>query len=371
MKTAATLLVFISMFAPEDKGGIRAYRLDPAAGTLVAAHETRGVPHPFFLAVSPDQKTLYSIWAKQFASQEDEEVAAWRIVDRDGTLAPLNRRSTRGAASCFLETAPAGRTLLLANYSNGGVMSLPIEPDGSLGEAASFLRNEAAGTLVHPRQEAPHAHAIIPGPAVAGPEGGAGGCLFTYTADLGTDQIVCRRLDPATAKLSANDPAATKTPPGAGPRHLAFDPAGRRLYVMNELANTVSVYDHDPATGGLAERQTISTIPAGFTDFTKTADVKITPDGRFLYGTNRGHDSIAAYRIGADGLLQLVEITTSHGAGPQNLAITPDGRLLLCANMPGNNVAIFRIDADSGRLSLVGEPVPVTSPSCIRILTKW
>lgn len=370
MDAPAALLVFISMFAPQESGGIRAFHLDTAAGTLAPAAVTRDVPHPFFLAVAPDHKTLYSIWAEEFAGKEDEEVAAWRILDRDGTLAPLNRQSTRGTASCFLETDPTGRTLLVASYTNGSVAALPIAADGSLGAAASFLRNERPGSAVHPRQEAPHAHAIIPGPAVAGAAGEPPRSRFTYSADLGTDQVLCQELDAATATLKPRESGGAKSPPGGGPRHLAFDPTGRRLYVMNELSNSVSVYDHDPATAALTERQTISTLPAGFTGTTKTADVKLTPDGRFLYGTNRGHDSIAIYSVAADGHLTLVDIVTSHGAGPQNLAITPDGKLLLCANMPGNNVAIFRIDGSSGRLALIGKPVEVTSPACIRILAK-
>lgn len=369
MDANAALLLFVSMFAPEESGGIQAFRLDTATGTLAPAALTRDVPHPFFLAISPDGKTLFSIWAKEFGSKQDEEVAAWRIVDRDGTLSPLNRQSTRGAASCFLETDPSGRTLLVASYSNGSVAAFPIQADGSLGAAASFFRNERHGSRVHPRQDASYAHAIIPGPATV-----AGGALpvsrFAYAADLGTDQILCHRLDAATATLSPHGPGNAPSPPGGGPRHLAFDPTGRRLYAMNELSNSVSVYDHDPVTGGLVERQTISTLPAGFAGETKTADVKLTPDGRFLYGTNRGHDSIAIYSVAADGRLTLVDIVTSHGAGPQNLAITPDGRLLLCANMPGNNVAIFRIDGASGRLSLIGRPVEVTSPACIRIVPR-
>lgn len=367
MDARATLLVFVSMFAPQESGGITAFHLDTVTGTLAPAAVTRDVPNPFFLAVSPDRTTLFSIWAKEFGSKQDEEVAAWRIVDRDGTLAPLNRQSTRGAASCFLEVDPSGRTLLVASYSNGSVAALPIHADGSLGAAASFFRNERPGSGVHPRQDAAYAHAIIPGPAAAGASPQS---RFAYSADLGTDQILCHRLDAATATLSTHEAGTVKSPPGGGPRHLAFDPTGRRLYAMNELANSVSVYDHDPATGRLTERQTISTLPAGFTGTTKTADVKLTPDGRFLYGTNRGHDSIAIYSVAANGRLTLVDIVTSHGAGPQNLAITPDGNLLLCANMPGNNVAVFRIDGASGRLTLIGRPVDITSPACIRILPR-
>jgi 6-phosphogluconolactonase len=361
------LLVFVSMFAPKEQGGIRAFHLDPAAGTLVAAKETRGVPHPFFLALSPDRTTLFSIWAEKFGSPDDEEVAAWRIVGRDGVLEPLNRQSSRGTASCYLETDPTGRTLLVANYTSGSVASLPIQADGSLGAATSFFQHEGKSVNAA-RQEGPHAHAIIPSPAMAAGVGKSAASRFIYAADLGTDQILCYRLDAATATLTPNDPPFTKSPPGAGPRHLRFHPNGRMLYAINELANSVSVYAFDAASGAIVERQTIPTLPAGVTVDTKTADLRITPDGRFLYGTNRGHDSIAIFRIGDDGLLETVDIVPSQGKGPQNLAITPDGSLLLCANMPGNNIAVFRIDAASGRLTAVGEPVAIPSPACITIV---
>ena len=361
------LLVFVSMFASVEQGGIRAFHLDPKAGTLVAAKETRGIPHPFFLALSPDRRTLYSIWAETFGSPADEEVAAWRIVGRDGTLEPLNRQSSRGTASCYLETDPTGRALLVANYSSGSIVSLPLEGDGSLGAAKSFFQHEGR-SLNAARQEAPHAHSIIPSPAVAKAASEAAASRFAFAADLGTDQLVCYRLDAATATLARNDPPFTRSPAGAGPRHLRFHPNGRMLYAINELANSVSVYEFDAATGALAERQTIATLPAGFAGDTKTADLQVTPDGRFLYGTNRGHDSIAIFRIGDDGRLASVDIVPSRGQGPQNLAITPDGSLLLCANMSGHNLTVFRIDEASGRLTPVGEPVAIHSPACIAIM---
>jgi 6-phosphogluconolactonase len=367
MPPSVPLLVFVSMFAPAEQGGIRAFHLHPKTGELVAANETRGIPHPFFLALSPDRTTLYSIWAEKFGSSRDEHVAAWRIVGRDGLLEPLNRQSSRGTASCYLETDPTGRALLVANYTSGSVASLPIQANGSLGAAASFFQHEGKSVNTA-RQEGPHAHAIIPSPAMAAAAGKSAATRFAYAADLGTDEILCYRLDSATASLKPNDPPFTKSPAGAGPRHLRFSPNGRILYVINELANSVSVYDVDLTSGALTERQTITTLPAGFTGDTKTADLRITPDSRFLYGTNRGHDSIAIFRIGEDGLLEAVDIVPSLGKGPQNLAITPDGSLLLCANMPGNNVTVFRIDATSGRLTPVGEPVAIPSPACITIV---
>jgi len=154
-----------------------------------------------------------------------------------------------------------------------------------------------------------------------------------------------------------------RTPPGAGPRHLTFHPDGQHVYVINELSNSVTLFDYGRESGTLVEKQTISTLPRDFTDTSHCADVKITPNGRFLYGTNRGHDSIASYRIADDGRLTLTAIEPSLGKGPQNLAIVPGGELLICANMPGNNVAVFRIDPQSGKLTSAGTPVAMTSPA--------
>lgn len=350
------------MFAPAESGGIRGFHLDPRTGILTPAAETRGVPNPFFLALAPDGKTLYSIWADSFGGPESGEVAAWRIADRTGSLTLRGRQSTRGTASCHLETDPSGRTLLVANYSSGDVTSLPLAADGAVLPIVSFFRHE--GSSVDPdRQREPHAHAFVHAPA--GPDGLS---RFAYAADLGTDEIRCYRLDPATARLEPAPRPATKSPPGAGPRHLRFSRDGRVLYAINELGNTISVYGCDPGTGRLTELQTIPTLPEGTQERTFTADLRLTPDGRFLYGTNRGHDSIAAYAVAEDGRLSPVEFVPSLGKGPQNLAITPDGGLLLCANMPGNNVAVFRIDHQTGRLTSVGPPTEVRSPACIAIL---
>ncbi|MBC8115840.1 MAG: beta-propeller fold lactonase family protein, partial [Candidatus Saccharimonas sp.] len=150
--------------------------------------------------------------------------------------------------------------------------------------------------------------------------------------------------------------------------HLTFHPNGKHMYVINELKSSVTLFDYSADSGTLTERQTISTLPADFTGTSHCADVKITPNGRFLYGTNRGHDSIAAYRLGDDGKLTLIGIEPSLGKGPQNLVIAGAGTLLLCANMPGNNVAVFRIDGTTGGLKSVGDPVGQLSPSCIRLL---
>ena len=354
---AADPLVFVTAFAPGERGGIHAYEFSTNDGGLRTLRRTAGAENPFFLALSPGGKYLYSIHAKQFGAKANEQVAAYEVVGRAGELKLLNRQSAEGTAACYLDVDKTGKAVLAANYSSGSVVALPVRADGSLGEPASFFAHK--GSSVNPqRQKEPHAHCIVVSPDNK----------YAFAADLGTDQVLCYKLDPATAKLTPNDPPFARSPAGAGPRHLTFHPDGKRMYVINELLNSVTVFDYDAGSGTLTEKQTISTLPDDFKGTSYCADVKVTPDGRFLYGTNRGHDSIAAYRVGEDGRLALIAIEPSRGKGPQNLAITADGRWLLCANMPGNNVAVFAINPKTGGLNPVGEPVGQPSPSCIMLL---
>lgn len=347
-------LVFVSSFAAGEAGAIHAYRLGVDNAHLAPTQTTTDVEHPFFLALAPDREFLYSIHAAKFGGKAEEQVAVYRIVDDEGTLALLNRQSTHGTASCYLDVDATGKTVVVANYSTGSIASLPVSEDGSLGEVATFVQH--TGSSVNPqRQTGPNAHCIVVSPDNR----------FVFAADLGIDKLMCYRLDAATSTLTPNRQPFVRMPPGAGPRHLTFHPNGEHVYVINELANSVTHFDYEPAAGLLFERDTITTLPEDFTGESYCADLKITPNGRFLYGTNRGHDSIAAYSIGEDGQLTLLEITPSGGKGPQNLAITADGSLLLCANMPGNNVTLFGIDRETGNLTKVGEPFAITSPSCI------
>ena len=351
-------LVFISAFASGEKAGIHAFQFDTKSGALKPLHLTTDIQNPFFLAISPDRKFLYSIDAKKFGGKENEDVAAFAIEGRTGQLRRLNKQSSRGTASCYLDVDATGKTVTVANYTTGSVAALPVQKDGSLGEAVSFVQH--TGTGADPaRQKGPNAHSIVFSPDNR----------FALAADLGIDKILIYKLDAAAAKLTPNEAQPfVKMQPGSGPRHLTFHPNGKRVYVINELKNTVTFLDYAADAGTLTERQTISTLPADFTGKSACADLKITPDGNLLYGTNRGHDSIAAYRIGEDGKLTLLAIHPSLGKGPQNLLITPDGQWLLCANMPGNSVLVFRIDLKTGGLTATGEPVAMPMPSCIRWL---
>ena len=351
-------LIFISAFTAGEEGAIHAFRFDSKTGTLTPQHRTTDLQHPFFTVISPDGRFLYSIDTEKFGGQENEFVAAYSIKDRTGKLERLNQQSAKGAASCYLDIDSTGKTVVLANYSTGSVAALPVQADGSLGKATSFVQHE--GSSVNPkRQKGPYAHSIEISP----------NNRFALAADLGIDKVLIYRLDAAASKLSVNDAQpSVSVEPGSGPRHLTFHPNGKSVYLINELKNTVTFLAYEPESGKLTTQQTISTLPADFDGVTHTADVKITPNGKFLYGTNRGHDSIACYRIGEDGKLTLIKIERSLGKGPQNLLITPDGQWVICANMPGNNVVVFRINADTGELTPTGEPITVPMASCIRWL---
>ncbi|WP_395752768.1 lactonase family protein [Prosthecobacter sp.] len=353
---AAEPLVLVSAFASGEKAGIHAFHFDSKAGALQPLHRTTDIQNPFFLAVSPDQRFLYAINAEKFGGADDEFVAAYALDRDSGQLKRLNQQSARGTASCYLDVDATGSTVVVANYASGSVASLPVKEDGSLGEAVSFVQHSGSGADPA-RQKGPNAHSIVFSPDNR----------FALAADLGIDKILIYQLDAATSKLTPNETQPfVKLQPASGPRHITFHPNGKHVYVINELANTVTCFDYAAASGTLTERQTLSTLPGDFTGKSYTADLKVTPDGKFLYGTNRGHDSIASYRIGADGTLSLLSIDPSLGKGPQNLLVTPDGQWLLCANMPGNSVVVFRIDTSSGKITATGAPHEMPMPSCIR-----
>ena len=357
VETQQSLLVFITAFTVDDNGAIHAYHLDLETGQLHHQNRTTDVENPFFLALSPDRKYLYAIHEPgEFGQGDNGQVAAYKIEDEGGKLTLLNRQPTQGSSACYVAVDADGHTLLTANYQNGTVVSYPIHTDGSLGEAVSFIQHE--GSSINPdRQQEPHAHCFVISPDNH----------YAYSADLGIDKVMNYRLEAATATLSPNRQPFVRLHPGAGPRHFTFHPQQPFAYVINELDSTVTMFDYDPASGTLLEQQTISTIPDTFDGITHCADLKITPNGRFLYGTNRGHDSIAAYTINHNGRLSLIDIEPSGAEQPQNLAITPDGRLLLCANMAGNRVVVFSIDPQTGQISPTGQSVSIPMPSCIMI----
>ena len=235
-------VVFISAFAAGEKGAIHAFQFDSKTGTLKPQQRTTDVQHPFFLVISPDGRFLYSIDTDKFGGNEDEFVAAYAIKDRSGKLERLNQQSAKGTASCYLDIATNGKTVVLANYSTGSVAALPVSKDGSLKPATSFVQHN--GSSINPkRQKAPYAHSIVISPDNR----------FALAADLGIDKVLIYRLDATESKLSVNDvQPSVSVEPGSGPRHLTFHPNGKSVYLINELKNTVTYFDYEPQSGKLA-----------------------------------------------------------------------------------------------------------------------
>jgi 6-phosphogluconolactonase len=341
--------------------GIYILELDLHSGVLSAPRLAAKATNPSFLAVHPGRKFLYSVnEVGRFEGREGGGVSAFAIDQTQGNLAPLNHQSSVGAGPCYLAVDQAGKNVLVANYGSGSVACLPLGADGRLGPETSFIQHRGSGANPA-RQQAPHAHSINLDAHNH----------FAVVGDLGLDKVLVYRFDPAGGKLTPNEPAFTGVAPGSGPRHFAFHPGGRFGYVINEMANTVIAFAYDATKGSLTEIQTISTLPAGFKGKSYTAEVQVHPSGRFLYGSNRGHDSIAIFAIEPEtGKLDTVGIEPTQGKNPRNFAIDPTGTFLLAENQDSNTIVAFRVDARTGGLRPTGQTVGLAKPVCIKMIPK-
>ncbi len=360
--SAASQLIFIGTYTSKEVAskGVYAVRLDSDTGALsepVAAAET---PNPTFLTWRPDGRVLYALGECPGPDgQTGGGVAAFSYDSATGKLALLNRRGTGGGGSTtMLATDTAGRMLITVSYGAGYVASFPLAADGRVGECATLLAHSGPLGPNKVRQDKPHPHSVTISPDNR----------FALVADLGLDRVLVYSLDPAAGTLALHDPAFIPTPPGTGPRHTKFSRDGRFFYILNEIDGSISVcaYDVDRGTG--TPVQHISTLPAGFkvTDPDRAAEIRLHPNDRFVYASNRGHDSIAVFsRNAVDGTLQLVGITPCGGQQPRNFALSPDGRWLVCANQNSNNVVVFKVDAATGRLTPTGHTATVPQGVCV------
>jgi 6-phosphogluconolactonase len=357
-RSSERLRVYVGTYTSRGGKGIYLFDLDLATGKPGRVSLAGEATNPSFLAIHPNGRFLYSVTEVDSAEGRDTgAVGAFAIDARTGTLAALNQESSGGRGPCHLSVDGAGKCVLVANYGGGSVAALPIRPDGRVAPASTVVRHE--GKSVDPgRQDKPYAHSINLDPSGR----------FAFAADLGADKIFVYRFDAERGTLAANDPPAASVAPGAGPRHFAFHPNGRAAYVINEMGNTVTAFRYDPEKGALAETQTLSTLPAGFTGKTWTAEVVVHPSGKFLYGSNRGHDSIAIFAIDGAGKLTVVGHEPTQGKTPRNFAVDPSGTFLLAANQDSNSVVVFRIDPQSGRLAPTGHQVEAPMPVCIRMM---
>lgn len=341
--------------------GIYKLEFDPGTGKLTPKGAAAKLQDPSFLAVHPSGRFLYAVnELGEFQETKGGGVSALSLDPATGDLKLLNQQPTSGGAPCHLTIDAQGRNVLVANYSGGSVACLPIAEDGTLKPMSSFIQHQ--GHSVDPaRQKAPHAHSINLDPSNR----------FALVADLGLDQVLVYKFDGEQGKLTPNDPPFAKVEPGAGPRHLAWHPSGAFAYVITEMGNTVDALAYDAEKGTLREIQSVSTLPADFQGTSYCAEVVAHPSGKFVYGSNRGHDSLAIFAVDQDsGKLTPAGHQSTLGKTPRNFAIDPTGKFVLAANQETDSIAVFRVDPQTGALTAVGEPVSIPKPVCVRFASK-
>ena len=336
-----------------DSKGIYAYRFDPSSGRMTEIGLVAEVADPSFLAVHPNNRTLYSV-----TESPEGAVRAFAIDHDTGNLTFLNEVPSGAAGPCHVNVDGTGRMLAVANYHGGSTATFPIRRDGSLGEAASVIQHQ--GSSVDPRRQgAPHAHSVNFSPDNR----------FLIVADLGTDKLMVYQTDLENGTIQPHHPAHASVTPGGGPRHLSFHPSGRFAYVINEMGNTVTAFRYDAPSGTLQETQVSATLPENYQGASHTAEIRVHPSGKFLYGSNRGHDSIAVFSIDEPtGRLTPVERVSTQGETPRNFNFDPAGRYLIAENQDTDNVVIFEIDQVTGKLTPTGQTLQIPSPVCLRFV---
>jgi 6-phosphogluconolactonase len=329
--------------------GIPAFRLDTSTGKLSSIGSVASTPSPAWLAISPNKKFLYAI------NERADSVSAFSIDPSSAKLTPLNKVPTQGKGPCHVAVDHTGKAIFVANYGSGSLESFPIKPDGSIGDRASFIQNEGSSANKS-RQAGPHAHS-----ANVSPDN-----RFLVLADLGLDKLLVFKIDPATAKLTPNDPPSTSVKPGSGPRHFVFRPDSKFAYVINEMGNIVIGFSYDKQKGTLKEIQTIGTMPDDFKGDNTTAEIYMSPDGRFLYGSNRGVGSIAVYSVDkSTGMLTKVQDAATGGTTIRSFGIDPSGQFVIAGLQEKNTIVEFRRDRNTGKLTLTGEKAETDTPVCV------
>jgi 6-phosphogluconolactonase len=356
--TSRDYLVYVGTYTGPKSQGIYALKFHPGTGSVDELGLAGEIQNPSFLALHPNHKYLYAVSELGNSGKDVASVSSFSIDSATGKLKLLNKVATGGGGACHLVVDKTQKMLLVANYGTGSVASFQVKQDGTLGEVTALKQH--AGSSVNPkRQRGPHAHAVVLSPDNR----------FVFVPDLGLDEIVSYKIDPSGATLTPNDPPFVKVTPGLGPRHFAFHPNDKFAYGLNEMGSSVSAFSYDAPSGRLNALQTISTLPEGFTEENNSAEIALDKNGRFLYASNRGNNSITQFAVDSKkGTLTKVEVTPTQGRTPRNFVIDPTGRYLLAANQDSDSIVIFRIDQHSGKLSPTGTTVNVPSPVCIQFV---
>jgi len=336
--------------------GIYRCRFDPGTGALTIEGAVPGVVNPSYLALDSQRRYLYAV--EEIDDHEGHQsgaVSAFALNSASGDLTWLNRQATGGTAPCHVSVDSTGRWVLVANYGSGSIAAYPIEEGGWLGAASGFVQHEG-GSVNEQRQQGPHAHMIVSDPENR----------RIFVNDLGLDKVLLYELDPERGTLTPSTPPWAEVEPGHGPRHLAFLPGRDIVYVLNEIGSSLTTFAYDPFSGTLTALETLSTLPDGFTEWNSCADIHVAPSGRFVYGSNRGHDSIAIFAVDeASGTLTALGHVSTGGSTPRNFAFDPSGNFLLAANQSTDNIVSFRVDQESGWLTPTGHELAVPTPVCV------
>jgi len=356
---AADMYVYFGTHVAGAGKGFSLSHFDTDTGVLTKPEYLLDAEAPAFFVIHPDGKHLYTCNSiSTFQGKPEGTISAYEIDTKTGKLTLLNRKPAGGGDPSYISLDKTGRYALDANYQGGNICGYAIQPDGSLGERTAFVQH--TGRSIDPsRQTKPFAHSIIVDPSNR----------FVLVADLGVDKVFVYRFNEKDGTLTPNDPPFAPVKPGSGPRHVKFHPNGKWVYVISEIGSTVTGFNWDGTKGMLTEFQAVSTLPEGFTNTSACAELEIHPNGKFLYGSNRGHDSIAVFAIDqATGKLGLVQHVSSQGKTPRNFAFDPTGKWIICTNHGSNNAVVFRVDETTGKLTQTGQPVSVPYPFCERFL---
>lgn len=329
--------------------GIYVYHFNGKTGKADLVSSVKS-SNPSFLAFSPNEKFLYAV-------NEDDSgtVSAFAFDKQKGSLTPLNRQSSAGRHPCYVTVDRTGKWVIAGNYSSGNLAILPAAPDGRLDSAVHVIQHSGYG-VNEDRQKGPHVHATVL----------SRDNQFLLVPDLGIDKLMVYTFDDRRGAIAEADPPYGISEPGAGPRHLDFHPNGKTVYLMEELTGTIAVFAY--AKGRLDLLQNISALPGDYNGPTGSADIHVSPDGRFLYASNRGEsNTIAIFSIGNNGWLSLVGHQPTLGSGPRNFSLHPSGKFLLVANQNSNEIVVFRRNRKTGTLTDTGNRIKVSKPVCL----KW
>jgi 6-phosphogluconolactonase len=355
-------LLYVGTYTEKESKGIYAYRFDAASAELTPLGVAAETTNPSFLAIDPSRRLLYAVNEVQnYKGASSGAVSAFameRIDQQNGRLSFLNEVPSRGADPCYITFDKTGKFALVANYTGGSIAVFPVQPNGHIGESSAFVQHTGS-SINKERQAGPHAHWIETTPDNR----------FAIAVDLGLDELLVYRFNASTGALTPNEPPYASLGPGSGPRHLSFHPNGHFAYVVNELQSSITTFSYDPSRGALRKLNTVSTLPKDFTGANDGAEIHVHPSGKFLYASNRGHDSIALFSIDSHtGALTLVDHFPTQGKTPRDFEIDPTGNFLFAANQGTNNITVFRINRDNGRLTPTGNALQVPSPVCLKFV---